>query len=145
MAKIDIRTALLQGVINANAGGLPVKWPNLPTQNANSTAPVEPTNQPWIRANILSMDSEVWTLGATGKNRVFGALQLTVFVPAATGDLGAFTQAGLLESVFKTGAVLSYNGDNVRILSADYKPGPEENQWYSLVISVNYESYLARG
>ena len=136
MSKLDTRTALIQGVITANVSNYPVKWPNAEFDTPNNTI--------FVAADLLTMDDEPVTNGIGGYNRVFGVLQLSVYAPSGSSDVGALSAVDELENTFKTGAKLTHNGVVVRILSASSRQGPQESSWYSQIISVEYETYLMR-
>ena len=136
MSKKDARTALVQAVITANTGGLLVKWPN--------AAFTTPNNAPWLRATLLSMPDLPVTLGNGGYNVADGVLQIDIFEPKDAGDIPAFNTLALMESVFKTGAYLAYNGQKVRINSAPSRIGAEDSSWWRWIIDINFTAYFTR-
>lgn len=139
--KLDIRTGLIVGVIDTNIA-YPIQWPNLPVQL--SGVPYEPSNEPWVRVTILSMEDGVSTLGAGGRDQVEGAMQIDVFTPKESGDIKSYQIMQEIRAIFERGKVLTHNGQHVRITSAGSRQGTDEPNWYSQIINVEFTSYLTR-
>ncbi|MGB2063509.1 MAG: phage tail terminator-like protein [Marinomonas gallaica] len=140
--KLDIRTSLIVGIVNANLG-YPVQWPNLPVQLSGSS--YQPNNEPWLRITVLSMEDGVSTLGAGGKDAVIGAMQVDIFTPKGSGDIAAYNIMQEVRGIFARGKVLQHSGQFVRITSAGSRTGTDEQDWYSQIINVEFSSYLTRG
>ena len=140
--KLDARTALIVGIIDANLS-YPIQWPNLPPQ-LNGT-PYTPSNEPWVRITILSMEDGVSTLGAGGRDEIIGAMQVDIFTPKESGDIKSYQILEEIRAQFERGKVLTHNGQHVRITSAGSRQGTDESNWYSQIINVDFSSYLTRG
>lgn len=139
--KLDIRTGLIKGIVDASLP-YPIQWPNLPPQlNGND---YKPNNEPWLRVTILNMDDGIPTLGEGGRDQVIGAMQVDVFTPKGSGDIKAYQITDELRAILNRGKTLEYNGQFVRITSADTRQGTDEPDWYSQIINVEFTSYLTR-
>ena len=136
MSRANIRTALIQGVIDT-ATGYPTKWPNAPFR--------VPNDAPWLRATIIDMNDSVRTLGSGGRNRIDGLLQLDVFVPKNSGDVVLMGIVDQLGAIFQSGKELTHNGQVVRINSASNREGMDEETWYRRIIEVDFYSFETRG
>ncbi|MDX1453628.1 MAG: phage tail terminator-like protein [Oleiphilaceae bacterium] len=142
--KLDIRTGLIVGVIDANLS-YPIQWPNLPVQTSSTdNTPKDPNDEPWLRITILSMEDGVSTLGANGRDEVIGAMQVDIFVPKGSGDIKAYQIMEEIRATLTRGKTLTHNGQFVRITSAGSRQGQDEPNWYSQIINVDFNSYLTR-
>lgn len=139
--KLDIRTGLIVGVIDANLP-YPTQYPNLPVQQ--NGAPHEPSDEPWVRVTILSMEDGVSTLGAGGRDEVVGVMQIDIFTPKQSGDIKSYEIMQEIRAIFERGKVLQDNGQYVRIISAGSRQGQDETNWHSQIINIEFNSYLTR-
>jgi hypothetical protein len=135
MSDLNIRNALIQGVVTGAAGYV-VVWPNMSTPKA--------ANINWIRATILNIDDAPRSLGTAGSNEQQGSLSLSVFVPKTQGDLPAYTAINQLKQIFKTGARLESGGQSVLIRSASVANGATEQNWFSKILNVNFYTQTTR-
>ncbi len=143
MSNFDVRSNLITAVFGMNLN-YPIMYPNTGFKLREKAAK-QPEKAPWIRATILNQDDESGTLGAGGKDRVSGIMQIDVFVPKQSSDANQLEIISELKQTFRRGATLSYGGNHVRILSAGIRAGTDEQAWYVQSLNVEFQSYLDRG
>ncbi|QDP59309.1 MAG: hypothetical protein Tp136SUR676911_48 [Prokaryotic dsDNA virus sp.] len=135
MSDLNIKNALVGGVVAANVP--------YPTKYDNSRF-TTPTNEPWVRVQILPIEDEVLTLGSSGRNRRDGLLRITVFTPKNSGMNTLYGAVDNVRATFKTGASLSHGGQVVKINSAATRQGADEDVWFSRIIDVDFYTYEQR-
>ena len=135
------RAAIRQFFEAAWAGRTPVAYPNV--QASGLTVDGEPV--PWVRLEIINDGAELVGVGAPG-NRVYrydGAIEVSVFVPAGTGDEQAATLATAAGEIFR--AREFYNdvpGYSIRskvpgMIDTDIVR--DNGKWYGVAVTIPFE------
>ena len=132
----DISAALSANLnIYATANSVPVAWENV------KYLPV--TGAKYLRETLIPASTEQVELGAAGIDETLGIYQVDVFTPA-NSDLGKSEAQILADGVanqFKRGALLTYNGVNVRIRKVSPGGGAIDGAWYMIPITIEFKSY----
>lgn len=104
-----------------------------------------PTNgRAWIEAFLLPND--ITALGLSATNETDGVFRCVLRYPANTGSIAAKQKADEIMTGFPVGARLTYSDQKVTVTSQDRRQGTTlDENWYSLVVSFNYRTFLARG
>lgn len=135
MSSVNIRMAL----VNAMEGlslAYPVIYPN-------STTP-PPADAPWLRFTLFDIGDTIQTLGVDGYNENIGTLQIDVFTPKLSGDLVNYQIIEEVRQAFKSGALLSYGGQSVRLLTASVGKSSSEATWFGQYLLVTYRTFTPR-
>lgn len=135
MSSVNIRGALITAMESLSLS-YPVIYPNSPV-----TAPLD---SPWLRFTMSDIGDSVETLGDEGYNQNIGTLQIDVFTPKLSSDLLNYQIIEEVRQVFKSGALLSYGGQYVRILSASVGKSASEQTWFGQYLLVTYRTFTQR-
>lgn len=108
--------------------------PALPTAypNVNFT----PGTTPWLRVGHLPAPVVRRSIGLDGQNVYTGIYQVTAFCPAGSGPGACESLADSIANHFPIGSV--YSG--VRIAAVSCAPALSDVDWYSIPVSITYES-----
>ena len=132
----DISAALSANLNTyAAANSIPVAWENV------KYLPV--TGAKYLRETLIPSSTEQVELGAAGIDETLGIYQVDAFTPAHS-DLGKSEAQILADGVanqFKRGALLTYNGVNVRIRKVSPGGGAIDGAWYMIPITIEFKSY----
>ena len=129
MSIVTIRR-LLEVRLNANAGGLPIAFENVPYQPTQGTA--------YQRCTLLPAQSDNPTMG-TAHYRQPGIFQVSLFYPQSVGPASASARAEALRAIFPRG--LSLEDAGVRVLVAStpsISSGNNVEGWFTLTVSIPF-------
>ena len=133
---VDINNALVKPIIDNLEFGIPFNYENKST----------PTNvdEAFAQCFLLPVQPEQTGLGQNGCDRHDGVFQISLYFQENVGNITALTKADEVASVYKSGAVLTYNGINVTIESIGIAQGLNDGPWFIIPISINYYSFIRR-
>lgn len=92
----------------------------------------------YLRLTFLPGDTTQATMGDDGNDLYVGIFQIDVFKRRGTGRS---TWPDTIGDHFKRGTILSYNGTSVRIKSVSRIPGFDDNNFYIIPVSIEWEAY----
>lgn len=129
-------------------------WTATPILFENETAPVmddgagNPT--PWIEFRVVADTANQWSIGSPGSNVMIdeGVIEITVFVPAGTGDDAATTHATALGELWRNAEFYREDeGACVRTLIPQVGVGSKavsenpEGVWWAIPVTTPYRFY----
>tara|TARA_R110000868_G_scaffold192553_2_gene437120 strand:+ start:592 stop:1023 length:432 start_codon:yes stop_codon:yes gene_type:complete len=135
-AFLDISAALsLKLSVYATANNIAVSYEN------SQYTPVVGTK--YLRETLMPADTSQAELGTTGMDHNEGNYQVDAFTPASSklGKSEAILLADGIATQFKRGAVLTYNGVNVRIKSVSRGTGVIDGAWFMIPVFISFKSY----
>lgn len=104
-----------------------IAWPNMNFTPTQGTA--------WVRPSIRFDAANQVTLGQDGRKRVFGALDVEIFVPSNSPTGTAWTHADTLGGHFQR---VTLDGIVFRDYNAEVAELPEGEPWYRLMLEVPF-------
>jgi hypothetical protein len=135
MSKTEAHEALLAAA-NAALTGIPTEYQNLPF--------TKPVSSKWAQVHFMPNQPHVETLGLQGEDFVDGILQISINYPRNTGDIEARADYEEINSAFLAGRKYTYNGQPVAIRSCGCSSGYLEEQWYRIVITIQWWTLVPR-
>jgi len=130
-----VQKALLSPIKTAFAGwGERVAW-----ENVHRGAGTEP----WMSVSFMPADERTVTLGAGGKDRNEGLLQVTLFYPAGKGEGTSRETIEQLRTCFSTRR-LQYEGQDVLILGRYRGSGRSGDDWYQIPFTIRWQADIPR-
>jgi hypothetical protein len=116
-AEVAVEAALLAYAQDfATAKSLPIAMPGIAF-----TPPTASKTAKWLRATFLPSETEAMSLEFDGTAKIYGYLQLDVFVAMGAGELGAARTAAEAKAHFRRGTTLVRDGFTVRILKEPHR------------------------
>lgn len=112
-----------------------IKYPNILYDDSEET-PI------WLRPSVLYGAGESAVLGATGKNRLNGIYQISIFSPLNTGTYEANLLAKWLLSRFKKGERLSFGQNDILIGVGYQSTSMEEESYLHTPITIPFTAYM---
>jgi hypothetical protein len=104
----------------------------------------EPTvGTSWLRPTFMPAEPEQADLGDSGRNRLTGIYQVSVFAPTGEGAGEAESKAEDLVTYFKRGKTFVSGGVTVRVRRAWRSAAAQEADWYHVPVSVMWFAYAA--
>lgn len=134
---VKIDQAFTQAFIDGSFG-LPIAHEAAPYKPSNGTA--------YAEIFILPNDITPYSIGSTDETD--GIFRVILRYPNGAEDengISAKTKADEIFAAFPIGSRVTYSGVSATVTSLSRQRGVPENGWYSLVLSISYRSFLARG
>mgnify|MGYP003385210443 CR=1 FL=1 len=133
---VDINNALVKPIIDNSKFGIEFNFENRNT----------PTNvdSAFGQCFLLPVQPEQTALGQDGCDQHLGVFQISLYFPENMGNIETLTKADEVAAVYKSGAVLTYNGVNVTIESIGISQGLNDGPWFIIPITINYYSFIRR-
>lgn len=125
----DIQAAF-DNRLNTLTGGYDIAWSNIVYEPDVGTT--------YLRPSFLPTDTVQVGLGSSGLDDTRGVYQIDVVYPAGNGRT---TVTDSVADHFKRGTTLSYNGTNVRIISASIGPALRDGAWNFVPVSIAFQTY----
>lgn len=119
--------ASLDARIAAYLPATPTAWPNVP---------FTPGAVAWLKVDHMPAPPVRRSIGTSGLNAYPGIYQVLVSVPAGSGPGAAETLADSIANWFPLGSVFGA----VRIATVSVHPALSDAAWYSIPVSVTYET-----
>lgn len=133
---VDINNALVKPIVDNAGFGIEFNYENKNTKPAIKT--------PFGQCFLLPVQPEQAALGQDGCDEHSGVFQISLRYPENQGNIAALTKADEIASVYKSGAVLTYNGVNVTIESIGIGQALNDGPWFLVPITINYYSFIRR-
>ena len=116
-----------------------------PTGHPNEDLPDEKKGQAlWLQLHNLRGNSAPATLGDRGEDNHPGVLQIDINYPEGKGSKQVLAKADTFASFFTAGKSLSYNAQEIKVLSSSIGPGRYVGGYYRVSVSVNYYARTTR-
>lgn len=137
MSLANVRRALVQGYLDTGI-------------TASSATAAEnvlfnpPRSAKWCKLTFMPVSAEVATLGAGGRDRHDGLLQVALYYPVNTGEAAAAADYETLRAAFTAGARFAYGGSTAAVLACERTHGRESDGWWVVVSSVRFYAMLNR-
>lgn len=133
---VDINNALVKPIIDNSGFDLEFNYENKAIDPNIKTA--------FGKCFLLPIQPEQTALGQDGCDQHTGVFQISLYFPENIGNIKTLTKADEIASVYKSGAVLTYNGVNVTIESIGISQGLNDGPWFIIPITINYYSFIRR-
>lgn len=98
----------------------------------------------WLQLHNLRSTSVPVTLGDVGEDNHPGLLQIDINYPQNKGSKQVLLKADEFASFFTAGKSLSYNAQEVKVLSSSLSPGRYVGGYYRVSLTVNYYARTTR-
>ena len=131
-----VQSALFSLALAAIGSGKPIQWPNKKFE--------PPTNALWFRVHYFPTDRARKTLGDLGEDEVDGFVQIDVNVPSDSGEKVQRQQLDILEHIFTSGRVTTYNGQEAVITACKRSPGRDVDGFYRVSLTVDFYARVKR-
>lgn len=118
-------------------------WGSAVLEHENAPV-VKPTNAKWVKYRFKPNAPSVWTLGATGLDKVDGVFDMSVDYPLNTGGAAAETDYEALRVKFNATVKLTSGGQVVIIKNVGRSEGFEVDHMFRVVFTVYWEARIAR-
>ena len=115
---------------------LPVAYENRPYEPIPGTA--------WSQIFVVHAQPSVNTMGDGGQDLLTGFLQINLNYPASEGDGSAKQKATAIREYFYAGRVFTYSGQDVFISNAGRGVTRNDDSWYQVVITINWQARVSR-
>lgn len=125
--------AALDGRLNT-LGSDPIAWENLDFTPTIGTLYLRPNISPATTDNVGMADAS--------SDDHAGFYQVSVFAPSGTGKFAATTKADEIETHFKRGTELTFNGIIVRVTGVSRSSGARDGSWFTIPVTINYRTII---
>lgn len=98
----------------------------------------------WAHIHNVRTDSAPVTLGDAGEDNHNGFLQIDLNYPKGKGSGDLLAKADELATAFPAGRTLTYNGQEVKVLSSALGPGRYVGGYYRISLTINYYARTPR-
>lgn len=142
MAVADVRTALMNAALAV--------WTSEPLSKSADlfsaeNFPTVETDTDWCLASFLPSTPAVATMGPGGADQLRGLLQVGVRSPLQQGAAFGLTVLDRFRASLPAGTRLTFNGQQVEIVSVGAVLGIVRDAWYRTDIEVRFRAFLTRG
>jgi hypothetical protein len=127
--------AALNTTLGTLAGTPPIQWPFQPFS--------KPDNSAWVKVKYAPGEPYVYSMGANGRDKLEGFVQVSLYYPVASGNAAALTASDLVRSAFYAGARFTTTGQAVSILSTGVDFA-EDATWSIAYVTINWEAETTR-
>ena len=131
----DIEKALIGAVRSADAT-TPRGYPNEELEDKPDGL--------WLQIHNMRSESTPVTLGDAGEDNHPGFLQIDINYPQNKGSKEVLAKADTIAAFFTAGKSLSYNSQEVKVLSCSVTPGRYVGGYYRVSVTVNYYARTTR-
>lgn len=114
-----------------------------PREYPNKVLTTKPDSM-WLSLHNKRAESDPVTLGNQGEDEYPGFLQIDINVPKNGGTGEVLAKADDFVGFFTAGKLLSYNAQNVKVLSSSLSSGRYVGGYYRISVTVNYYSRIQR-
>lgn len=98
----------------------------------------------WAHVHNVRAESDPVTLGDAGEDNHPGFMQIDLNYPKGKGSGDLLVKADELATAFPSGRTLTYNGQEVKVLSTSLGPGRYVGGYYRISLTVNYYARTVR-
>lgn len=142
MAVADVRAALMTSALSI--------WTSAPLSKSADlfsaeNLPTVETDTDWCIAYFLPATPSVATMGPHGTDVLRGFLQVGVRSPLQQGPAFGLTVLDQFRASLPAGTRLTFNGQQVEIVSVGAVLGIVRDAWYRTDIEVRFRAFLTRG
>lgn len=142
MSFADVRTALITSALGI--------WTSAPISKSEElfsaeNFPTVETDTDWCIATFLPSTPTVATMGPGGTDILRGLLQVGVRSPLQQGAAFGLTVLDQFRASLPAGTRLTFNGQQVEIVSVGAALGIVRDAWYRTDIEVRFRAFLIRG
>lgn len=134
MSAVAIRAAI-ESTLNGMSPSLATAWENVPYEPVPGT--------PWQEVFLLHATPRPLELSGKWHDEV-GVLQVNLHYPLNTGPAAAETRAELVRSNFKHGSEHTASGTTVRVTNVPSLSRLDDDDWYSLAVSIPFSAFILR-
>lgn len=133
----EIEKALIAAVLSVD-NTTPMGYPNeeLPDDDKGDGL--------WLQLHNMRGQSEPATLGDAGEDNHPGFLQIDINYPQNKGSKQVLAKGDSFAAFFTAGKSLSYNTQEVKVLSSSLSPGRYVGGYYRVSLTVNYYARTTR-
>lgn len=131
-----VRAALETALANA-VGSVPIEYENV-------VKFVRPTSGLWVRTYYMPNQPESAELGPTGRMRLDGTFQVSVFGPRGGGPAATGNLIATVLNAFQRGTVLVSGSVQVSIVSSGPAPAVPEDDCYHVPINIRWWTFIAK-
>lgn len=141
MSYLNTKNAFIDAIVNTSIANIT----NDDIAFENQVFDPEGKSQ-WLAVYFIPATTEIMGKTPASPDEQRGIFQVSVFVAKNSGNYDNI-QAEIIDSVisaFSYNTKLSYNGQNVDILSSTVNNGSENDAWFQRDISINYLTFSTR-
>ncbi|WP_257292213.1 DUF4128 domain-containing protein [Endozoicomonas sp. ONNA1] len=113
----------------------PIVWENVDPPKKESE---------WLAAYFLPASTVQSSLGDTGLDQTTGIYQIDVHTETGIGWGSLHALADQIQSGFRLGRCLEYQGQKVTVTGSSRTQGGSEGGWFKASISIQWLAYIAR-
>lgn len=136
MSLSDVQSALVSAAVDA-LGGTKTELENVPFDR--------PSKEKWAQVFFMPNQPTPFSLGQNGKDMFTGLVQVNIRYPVGSGDEDARADFETFYSTFKTGYnVLHTSGQEARVTSCGRTTGKRSDNWYLVVITIEWWAIVPR-
>jgi len=98
----------------------------------------------WCHVHNVRSESTPVTLGDQGEDNHPGFMQIDINYPKGKGSGDLLVKADEIALAFPSGRALTYNGQEVKVLSTTLGPGRYVGGYYRISLTINYYARTQR-
>ena len=135
MSLSKINSALIKSVVDG-AFGLDIAYENQEHTPATGT--------PYMEVYIIRNQPQPTSLGRAGLDLHTGFMQINLNYPANKGSGTALAKADEIRAIYVAGYKYEFEGQQVTVFSCGASQGRNNNGWYTLILTIEWQARTQR-